>query len=155
MRSTSFPIFRASIKSVSPRRSRRLEFFLSRARNQRQTGICVVKNNWPGSATMQSTRSASIKALRISPSFEVCVDMEPFARTNPATPTGAGGWRRLEERRGGGGGGGRRAEVTGVELCSLPIYQALANLAFVRCLGGHEPVREEDSRHAHGREVMD
>ena len=24
----------------------------------------------------------------ISPSFEVCVDIEPFAMTNPATPTG-------------------------------------------------------------------
>src|SRR6059036_3554891 len=71
------------MRSVPPRRSRRLWFFLSRAINQRQTGICVVKNSWPGSATMQSTRSASIKALRISPSFEVCVDIEPFAMLNP------------------------------------------------------------------------
>ena len=40
-RSISVPILRASMKSVSPRRSRKRPFFLCRARNQRQTGICV------------------------------------------------------------------------------------------------------------------
>jgi len=35
------PSLRASMKSTSPRRSRKRWFFLSRARNQRQAGICV------------------------------------------------------------------------------------------------------------------
>ena len=42
VRSISSPICRASIKSVSPRRSRYLPFVLFLARNHRQTGICVV-----------------------------------------------------------------------------------------------------------------
>ena len=38
---------------------------------------------------MQSTRSASIKARRMSPSPEVLVDIEPLASTKPAMPLGA------------------------------------------------------------------
>ena len=41
VRSTMVPSFRASRNSVSPRRSRNRPFCLLRARNQRQTGICV------------------------------------------------------------------------------------------------------------------
>ena len=37
---------------------------------------------------MQSTKSASVMLLRISPSFEVLDDMEPLASTKPAIPTG-------------------------------------------------------------------
>ena len=46
----------------------------------------------PGSATMQSTRSASISCLRISPSPDWLDDIEPFASTKPATPAGARWW---------------------------------------------------------------
>ena len=41
---------------------------------------------------MQSTRSASTIALRISPSPDWFDDIEPFASTNPATPCGARWW---------------------------------------------------------------
>ena len=42
----------------------------------------------PGSATMQSTRSASMMALRISPSPDWFDDIEPLASTKPAMPGG-------------------------------------------------------------------
>ena len=42
-----------------------------------------------GKATMQSTKSASIRFFRISPSPDWFDDIEPFASTNPATPPGA------------------------------------------------------------------
>jgi hypothetical protein len=42
IRSTKCPMLRASMKSVSLRRSRNLPFALFRVKNQRQTGIAVV-----------------------------------------------------------------------------------------------------------------
>ncbi len=92
VRSTSAPILRASMNSVWPRRSRNFPFFFDRVRNQRQAGIWVVSNNWPGSAIMQSTRSASIIFRRISPSPDWLLDIDPLARTNPAMPLGARWW---------------------------------------------------------------
>jgi hypothetical protein len=41
---------------------------------------------------MQSTRSASTIALRISPSPDWLLDIEPLANTKPATPFGARWW---------------------------------------------------------------
>ena len=38
---------------------------------------------------MQSTKSASIRFFRISPSPDWLDDIDPFASTNPATPAGA------------------------------------------------------------------
>ena len=38
------------------------------------------RNSWPGRAMMQSTRSASIRFLRISPSLDWFEDMEPLAK---------------------------------------------------------------------------
>src|SRR5207249_10028067 len=43
---------------------------------------------------MQSTKSASIMFLRISPSFEVLEDMEPLASTKPAIPVGERWWMK-------------------------------------------------------------
>ena len=43
---------------------------------------------------MQSIRSASIMFLRICPSFEVLLLMEPLARTKPAMPCGARWWMK-------------------------------------------------------------
>ena len=84
------PSLCASMKSVSPVRSRPpfLRFLpvLSRVRNQRQAGIPVVRKSWAGSATMQSTRSASTIRSRISPSPPEPVESEPLAMTKPATP---------------------------------------------------------------------
>ena len=79
---------RASMKSVSRRRSRNLPLRRLRARNHKHTGICVDLKSCPGSATMQSTRSASKRFLRISPSLDCADDIEPLARTNPAAPRG-------------------------------------------------------------------
>ena len=62
---------------------------LLRAENQRQAGICVLKKSCGGRATIHSTKSASIKARRISPSPLCPEDMEPLARTKPACPVGA------------------------------------------------------------------
>ena len=44
---------------------------------------------------MQSTRSASIIPLRISPSPEVLEDIEPLANTNPAVPVGDRWWMKF------------------------------------------------------------
>ncbi len=41
---------------------------------------------------MQSTRPASIRFLRISPSPDWLDDIEPLASTKPATPAGARWW---------------------------------------------------------------
>ena len=46
----------------------------------------VVRKSWAGSATMQSTRSASTMRWRISPSPPEPVESEPLAMTKPATP---------------------------------------------------------------------
>ena len=73
----------APINSTSPGRA---VFCL--ARNHRQAGIWVLKNSWPGSATITSTTSASIMALRISPSLFWLELMEPLASTMPARPLG-------------------------------------------------------------------
>ena len=53
-----------------------------------QAGIWVERKSWPGRATTQSTRSASIRLLRILPSPDWLEDMEPLARTKPAMPRG-------------------------------------------------------------------
>ena len=50
--------------------------------------------SWPGKATMQSTKSASMMFFRISPSFDWLDDIEPFARTKPASPVGARWWMK-------------------------------------------------------------
>lgn len=47
---------------------------------------------WPGKATMHSTRSASISALRISPSLLVLLPMEPLASSRAMLPWGARWW---------------------------------------------------------------
>ena len=88
------PIFRASMNRVSPCLSQfslRLRPF---DRNHRQAGIWVDRNNCPGRAMMQSTRSASTMFFRISPSPDWLEDMDPFASTNPAMPRGARWWRK-------------------------------------------------------------
>ena len=59
---------RASMNSVSRRRSRELVAheavrLVAGRGTTAETGICVVKNSWPGRLTMQSTRSASTMAL--------------------------------------------------------------------------------------------
>ena len=41
---------------------------------------------------MQSTRPASIRFFRISPSPDCWEDMDPLANTNPAMPVGARWW---------------------------------------------------------------
>ena len=51
------------------------------------------RKSWPGRAMMQSTRPASIRFLRISPSPDWFEDMEPLARTKPADAT----WREVVE----------------------------------------------------------
>ena len=56
VRSTRLPISRASMKSVSRRRSRNLPLLRLRARNHRHTDICVDLKSCPGSATIQSTK---------------------------------------------------------------------------------------------------
>ena len=38
-----------------------------RLRNQREAGICVERNSWPGRAVMQSTRPASTMFLHSPP----------------------------------------------------------------------------------------
>ena len=43
---------------------------------------------------MQSTRSASMMARRMSPSPDWLDDMEPLASTKPAVPPGARWWRK-------------------------------------------------------------
>ena len=43
---------------------------------------------------MHSTRSASIIALRISPSPFCWLDSDPLARTVPTVPVGAQWWRK-------------------------------------------------------------
>ena len=48
-------------------------------------------NSCPGNATMQSTRSASIRFFRISPSLDCLEDIDPLASTNPASPA----WRQM------------------------------------------------------------
>lgn len=53
--------------STLPRRSRSSGFYLSRAMNQRQPGICVEEKSSSGKATTPSTRSASTIRRRISP----------------------------------------------------------------------------------------
>src|ERR1035437_4957576 len=75
LRLIKWPRLRASINNIS-----RLRFCLLRLRNQRQAGICVFKNNFAGRFTMQSIRSFSINALRISPSLLVLVVSEPFIK---------------------------------------------------------------------------
>ena len=67
-RSTMWPSLRASMNSVSPCLSRCSPLARPRERNQRQAGICVERKSWPGSATMQSTKSASMMLRRVSPS---------------------------------------------------------------------------------------
>ena len=47
-----------------------------------------------GNATMQSTKSASMMALRISPSPDWFDDIEPLASTKPASPVGAKWWMK-------------------------------------------------------------
>jgi hypothetical protein len=54
--------------------------------NQRQTGMPVVRKSGGGMGTIQSTRSASIIALRMSPSPPLLDDNEPLAMTKPAMP---------------------------------------------------------------------
>ena len=71
----------------SPRRSLPCAV-LSRVRNQRQTGICVVKKSCGGRAIITSTTSASIIFRRMSPSPLHVEDMDPFASTTPACPVG-------------------------------------------------------------------
>ncbi len=61
---------------------------LLRVRNHSQTGICVVQDSCLGRATMQSTRSASMLFLRMSPSPDWLDESEPLARTKPAVPLG-------------------------------------------------------------------
>ena len=76
------PSLRASMKRVSPLRPpgrlgvplRMFLPVLSRVRNQRQTGMPVVKKSCAGMATMQSTRSASTILRRISPSPPVLLE---------------------------------------------------------------------------------
>src|SRR5437867_12512291 len=43
---------------------------------------------------MQSTRSASMMFLRISPSFDWLDDIDPLASTKPASPVGARWWMK-------------------------------------------------------------
>lgn len=78
---------RASMNSTSPDRERLPS--LPFARNHRHAGIWVLKNNWPGSAIMTSTTSASTMAARIWPSLFWLELIEPLASTMPARPCGA------------------------------------------------------------------
>lgn len=48
--------------------------------------------SWPGRATMHSTRSASIRARRISPSPPELELMEPLASSRAIEPFGARWW---------------------------------------------------------------
>ena len=61
---------------------------LLRVRNQRQAGTCRHEKSWPGKATMQSTKSASMMFLRISPSPDWFDDNEPLGMMKPAVPLG-------------------------------------------------------------------
>jgi hypothetical protein len=54
------------------------------ASHQRQAGIWVFKKSFAGRLTMQSTRRASIRDLRISPSPEDFEVSDPLASTKPA-----------------------------------------------------------------------
>ena len=58
--------FAAAVALAACPARRPLRLFL--VRNQMQAGIWVLVKSWPGSATMHSTRSASIEARRMSPS---------------------------------------------------------------------------------------
>src|SRR4051794_24561959 len=59
------------------------------AKNHRQTGIPVLRNNCVGSAIMQETRSALTISARMAPSPFELDDIEPLAITMPALPPGA------------------------------------------------------------------
>lgn len=62
------PSWRASMNKVSPRRSRPRRV-LSLARNQRQTGIGVLRNNCPGNATMAVPSGGSTSRRRFPSSL--------------------------------------------------------------------------------------
>ena len=89
MRSSMCPIFRVSMNRVSPCRPRRWPLRRSLDRNQRQAGIGVDRNNWPGSAMMQSTRPASMMFLRISPSPDLVGGHGAVGQHEPSGPPGS------------------------------------------------------------------
>ena len=89
MRSTIVPSLRASMKSISPRRSRkRAVLLVAREEPQADRDLRRVEElAWQRHHAIH--QSASMMALRISPSPDWLDDIEPLANTKPRSPVGA------------------------------------------------------------------